>query len=339
MKKKKANEHTIIGVDSLEIQIASEQRTKIIEETEIYSKTTGEKIFTIKSQSKTGFRLSICLPKMVRANNLVPFGIMDEVCLLDLVNEISDILTNTFDVNLKMARVSTVEVNATATLHHKENINCIMNLLTLMFLQNGTKIFITAHGKDDERYNNVPLSQDVLRKVLQVESLKTPRLGNHRFAWKIYDKGLEQGMQDKGILRLEQIHSKKSLEYAKIDNRLDMFLTPENIRKLIRLYRNDFEQYFINLFWQDKSGNSFINKCVNTILMELEEETPLSTAKIHRELLSIDYGLFEQACYRFYQNRKTATQAIRRVRESGKIEIHKGAISELVQIFRAILRE
>ena len=65
MKKKKANEHTILGVDSLEIQIASEQRTKIIEETEIYSKTTGEKIFTIKSQSKTGFRLSICLPKMV----------------------------------------------------------------------------------------------------------------------------------------------------------------------------------------------------------------------------------------------------------------------------------
>ena len=60
MKKKKANEHTTIGVDSLEVQITSKQRTKI-EETEIYSTNTGEKIFTIKSQNETGFRLSICL--------------------------------------------------------------------------------------------------------------------------------------------------------------------------------------------------------------------------------------------------------------------------------------
>ena len=95
-------------------------------------------------------------------------------------------------------------------------------------------------------------------------------------------------------------------------------------------------RHFIDMYW--KSGeDSFINKCVNTVLLELQEESPLSVAKIHRDLIAIDFEIFERACKAFYSNQKTATQTIRRVRNSGKVEANNSSISELVQVFRAIL--
>ena len=119
---------------------------------------------------------------------------------------------------------------------------------------------------------------------------------------------------------------------------LNEFLTSQNIYKLIKLYQSDFRSFFVENYWK-KGEDCFTQSCVNTILLELQEESPLSTVKILRELVEIDFEFFERACYAFYKNRKTATQTIRRIRHSNKVKINKGAVRELVQIFRAILLE
>lgn len=334
---KRINKQTYIGVDGLELQVNTDStklRKENIESKELYSKRTGVKIGRVKAINSTGFRLYINLPQMVRANNIRPFGIIDKIYLEEVLNEITGILYE-FCVDVHNALVSTVEINATAQLDSKKSVECIMNLLALMFLQEGKKVFLTAHGKKNS-YKSVPLSYDILRNTYQIESLKTPRLGNKAFSWKFYDKGLEEGIQDKGVLRLEQVHNSRSLKREGLPQRLDLFLTSENILKLISIYRRSFQRYFIDVYW--KYGRQcFVDKCVNTILFELKEESPLSAAKVHKNLISIDFEIFERACRLFYPNQKTATQTIRRVRNSGKIEVNKGAVRELVQVFRAIL--
>ena len=331
---KKVNSNTHIGVDGLEIQVNTKQTKNNIESKDLYSKKTGVKIGRVKAINKTGFRLYINLPKMVRTDNVRPFGVIDKIHLEELLSEITDILFE-FCVDVHNAFISTVEINATAQLNSNKSTECIMNLLALMFLQEGKKVFLTAHGKKNT-YRDVPLSYDILRNTYQIESLKTPRLGNKAFCWKLYDKGLEEGLQDKGLLRLEQIHNKRSLDREGLPQRLDSFLTCENIVQLVRLYQKSFKNYFIDIIWEH-GEHCFTDKCVNTVLFELQDESPLSVAKIHRELISIDFEIFERACRLFYSNQKTATQTIRRVRNSGKVEINNGAISELVQVFRAIL--
>lgn len=327
------NKQTYIGVDGLEIQVKTKLRQNNIESKELYSKRTGVKIGRIKAISATGFRLYINLPKMVRTDNIRPFGIIDKIHLEEVLNEITNILVE-FGVNVCNAFISTVEINATAQLDSNKSVECIMNLLALMLLQERNKVFLTAHGKKNTCYKEVPLSYDILRNTYQIESLKTPRLGNKSFCWKFYNKGLEEGIQNKGLLRLEQIHNKRSLEREGLPQRLDLFLSSENIVQLVRLYQKSFKRYFIDIYWKH-GEHCFTEKCVNTILLELQEESPLSVAKIHSELISIDFEIFERACRLFYQNQKTATQTIRRVRNSGKVEVNKGAIGELVQVFRA----
>ena len=121
------NKQTYIGVDGLEIQVKTKLRQNNIESKELYSKRTGVKIGRIKAISATGFRLYINLPKMVRTDNIRPFGIIDKIHLEEVLNEITNILVE-FGVNVCNAFISTVEINATAQLDSNKSVECIMNL-------------------------------------------------------------------------------------------------------------------------------------------------------------------------------------------------------------------
>lgn len=335
---KKINRNTIIGLD--EIQFEVETKTEV-ETGEIVSRITGKKLGVIKQcygKRKGYYRVGICIPKIIREDNIRPVGLFDEIKLEQIINEIQDLLEDRFCVTLNKANVSTCEVNATAQLKEKENVAKIMNLLALMFVQGNGKVMFTAHGADDTLYKNIPLDTDILRKTMQIESLKTPCLGNKRFSFKFYDKSLEQRIEDRGILRLEQIYTAKGIKQAKIPTRLDMFLSVDNIKKLMQAYQEDFQEYFINIYWMC-GEKRFTEKCVNVIAEELKTETPFATAKIHRDLLRIDFKFFEKACYKHYKNRRSAQQVIRRMKKSKKICTQTGAVIELIEIFRSIIDE
>ncbi len=344
---KRVNKSTEVGLDTIEINITG--ITTAVEETELKHTRTGEKIGTIKKRNgrEQGYVISICLPKIIRADNKNPFTVLDNIKLDEVIWQIQTQLSMLFNTNFKNAYVKCVEVNATATLKRPENIDAIMNLLSLMFLQAGEKVYLTAHGVKDTQYKNVPMSKNILRQIQQVESLKTKRDTNERVSWKLYNKSLEMAEKAKskkaksteqaeeGILRLEERINKKGLVFIGLPLRLDRFLIPQNIKRLVEQYQKDFKELFLNQYWV-KGKENFTDTLVNTIVIDLQENTPLVTAKIHRNLLYIDITLFKKACLEFYDNRKVACQAVRRVKQSG-VMYHTGAVTELVEIFRAIV--
>ena len=340
---KRVNKRTEIGIDTIEINITGIKTA--IEETELKHTRTGENIGTIKKRNgrEQGYVISICLPKIIRTDNIKPFGVLDSIKLSEVIWQVQTQLSMLFNTDYKNAYVKCCEVNATATLKRPENIDAIMNLLSLMFLQAGEKVYLTAHGVKDTRYKNVPMSKNILRQVQQVESLKTKRSTNERVSWKLYNKSLEQAEKAKsteqaeeGILRLEERINEKGLAFIGLPLRLDKFLISQNIKRLVEQYQRDFRELFLNQYWK-KGDEDFTDTLVNTIVFDLQDNTPLVTAKIHRNLLYIDITLFKKACLEFYDNRKVALQAVRRVKQSGVIMYHEGAVSELVEIFRAIV--
>lgn len=340
---KRVNKRTEIGIDTIEVNITGIKTA--IEETELKHTRTGENIGTIKKRNgrEQGYVISICLPKIIRTDNIKPFGVLDSIKLSEVIWQVQTQLSMLFNTDYKNAYVKCCEVNATATLKRPENIDAIMNLLSLMFLQAGEKVYLTAHGVKDTRYRNVPVSKNILRQVQQVESLKTKRSTNERVSWKLYNKSLEQAEKaksteqaEKGILRLEERINEKGLAFIGLPLRLDKFLISQNIKRLVEQYQRDFRELFLNQYWK-KGDEDFTDTLVNTIVFDLQDNTPLVTAKIHRNLLYIDITLFKKACLEFYDNRKIALQAVRRVKQSGTVMYHTGAVTELVEIFRAIV--
>lgn len=340
---KRVNKRTEIGLDTIEINITG--ITTAVEETELLHSRTGEKIGTIRKRNgrEQGYVVSFCLPKIVRTDNTKPFTVLDSIKLDEVIWQIQTQLSMLFNTDFKNAYVKCCEVNATATLKCPENIDSIMNLLSLMFLQAEEKVYMTAHGAKDSRYKNVPMSENILRQIQQVESLKTKRNTNERVSWKLYNKSLQQAetredteQVEEGILRIEERINKRGLAFIGLPLRLDRFLIPQNIKRLVEQYQKDFKELFLNHYWK-KGDEYFTDTLINTILFDLKDNPPLVTAKIHRNLLYIDADIFKKACLRFYDNRKVALQAVRRLKQSGAVMYHEGAVSELMEIFRAII--
>ena len=88
MNKKKINEHTEIGIDTVELNIIGVE--KEIPETELFSSRTNKKIGNIKKRSRkeTGYCVSINLPRTIRDNNVHPITVLDSILLDEIVNEI-----------------------------------------------------------------------------------------------------------------------------------------------------------------------------------------------------------------------------------------------------------
>lgn len=331
---KKVNKTTTIGLDTVEVTV---NKHITLDTTEIKSQKHNKSIGRI-TPVKDGVKISICLPKALREDNIQPLGVVDACQLLRVITEVTEAL-ECFQIDISQAQVRRVEINSTAELENPTHVPAIMKFLSLMLLQNDIKVFVTAHGENDVLYKNIPLDSAIFRTRPVIESIRTERLTNKRFAFKFYNKGLESNIEGKGILRLEQVHNKESLNYAGISDELQDFLSLENIVKLIDLFKKDFQKSFLDVLWYDPATNvTFPYKLVNTIQVLLKDRRPQTVAEIQRDLISIDFELFERACYAHYgEKKKIAQQAIRRVEKSERIPTQRGAITELVKIFRAIV--
>lgn len=334
--KKKVNNTTVIGLDTIEVTVDQHIQA---ESTEIKSTRTKARLGYIKPLLH-GTRISLCLPRTIREDNINPFGLLDACHLVEVVKEITEKLEE-LQIDTSQARVTKVEINATAALDDPAHVPAILQFTAMMFLHTGQKAFFTASGEKDAMYREIPLDREILRMRPVIESIKTQRLKNGRFSFKVYNKNLESGIEDKGLLRLEQVHNRESLSYVGVSDILQDFLSVETITKLVDLYKRDFRDYFLSPYWTDPGeGVSFPERLVNTIASTLETERPLPAALIHRDLLAVDFELFQRAAVQFYgpDRRKQALQAVRRVRQSGKVETKEGAVTEFVKICRAIVK-
>ena len=206
-------QHTMLGIDTIEVII--DTPVEIIENNVVFTSNTGIKIGELKhKQGKThGYRLNINLPKCIRTNNIEPFGVIDACRLYEVTQTITEQLREHFGDYLPELQVRVAEVNATVVLRHKENVQPMLNMITGMLLQDKTNVaYLTVRGKQmGDRYKKV----ETLASGMNVESLKMPQNSTGRFSQKIYNKGLEQGIQDKkGIIRIEHIYNRSGLDFS-----------------------------------------------------------------------------------------------------------------------------
>lgn len=155
-----------------------------------------------------------------------------------------------------------------------------MNLFARMFLEDNNKVFLTVHGVNDSKYENVPLSANILRKVPQVESLRTCRCSNGRFSLKLYNKGLEQvekGFEqaDKGLLRIEEKVNSKGIAFLGIPSNLCHFLTKQNIEKLINGFKRDFREQVLDVYWY-RGEKTFADALINTMVFGFKRKYSIS---------------------------------------------------------------
>lgn len=333
---KMEKQHTMLGIDTIEVVI--DTPFEIIENNVVFKSNTGIKIGELKhKQGKThGYRLNINLPKCIRTNNIEPFGVVDACKLYEVTQTITEQLKEHFGDYLPELQVRTAEVNATIVLRHKENVQPMLNMITGMLLQDKTNVaHLTVRGKQTgERYKKV----ETLTSGMNVESLKLPQNSTGRFSQKIYDKGLQQGIQDeKGIIRIEHILNRSGLDFAKAGRSLDDFLTVESIQSLLKCFKSDFKKYFCDRFWNNTDSTPYYEQCIQMILSDLKTYKPLTTALMNRTIIEQDFSFFIKACKLHYDNPESARKAIYRVRKSGEIEIHENVADDFVRLCRGVI--
>lgn len=334
-KRSKAN-NIAIGLDSVEIDISTEYEL-IDNNYEFVSPRSGEVMGTLKHKQgkQHGYRLNLCLPKFMRKDNVRPLSVLEVVHLYEIVDYVSKQMEELFGEDYPELIVSTAEVNTTAILENKENINPMMNMLYHMMLQKDSNLCVWVHGKDSGTRHKV--EGNIYSDDFQVESIRTPRLSNKRMALKVYNKSLEENIQNDGIIRFEIVYSKQGLQHAKCGRTLQEFLTVESMKKLLHQYCADYKTYLINDFWY-KGGLLFPQYCVNKVYEHLVQfEKPLQVAIMDRRLIEYDYEIFRRACAKYYDNDDSKRKAIYRVKRSNEVEIHEHVIDDFVRISRSIV--
>lgn len=324
-----------IGLDTIEIDIKTNRE---INENihEFYSDKTGNLIGTMKRKQgkERGYRLNINLPKCVNKTNFHPFTGLDGDSLLEITKMITEEMKKLFGEEYPELIVSTCEVNTTVQFKKKDILEPMLNMFAHMFLAQDEKICIWVHGKKvGKRYEKLAS----LQSGMQIESIKTQILSNGRMSMKIYNKSLEQEIEDKGILRIETIYNRAGLNFAKAGRTLQDFLTVKSLKKIIELYRTDYKKYFTDRYWMN-GGHPFYKDCINLIYNDLKKyKKPEYVALLNRNIVEWDFKFFEKACRKYYSKKNSANKACNRVKKSKELEIREYMVDNFVEISRIII--
>lgn len=244
MGRKKKN-RVYVGIDGIDIKVNT---TTILEQNYYaFKNKNGEEIGTLKAV-KDGYLLHLCLPKVLRNDNITPFTTTDFKHMESVLKYIQKQLKTIFGNEIYDTTVRTCEVNATAELSDVNKIEPMLKLLAKILLTKGEKLFICATGEQTgKRYEAVKC----LCSGQRIESIKTAQLSNSRVKLKLYNKSKEQNITDRGLLRIEFIYSSRGLKVAKTGKTLAEFLTPTSIHSLLEWYRKDYKDLLIARYWNN----------------------------------------------------------------------------------------
>ena len=293
---------------------------------------------------KDGYLLHLCLPRVLRNDNTIPFCKEDFKHIENVLACVQTQLESLFGNDIYETMVRTAEVNATAELSNVTKTDPMLKLLATILLTKGEKLFICATGeKTGKRYEAVKC----LCSGQQIESIKTAQLSNSRVKLKLYDKSKEKNITDKGLLRIEFIYSSRGLKVARTGKTLAEFLKPDSILSLLSWYRKDYKELLIDCYWNntdrydlnDEYNVPVYEEMITIIYNDLvsHDGQPLSVALINKNLIEIDYELFKRACKRYYPKLNSAQKAWARVQKSGEIQVNIGVIDEFVSISKQII--
>ena len=232
MSRKKKN-RVYVGLDGLDIKVNT---TKVLEQNYyIFYNKKNDEIGHLQAV-KDGYLLHLCLPKVLRKDNTIPFCKEDFKHIENVLACVQTQLESLFGDGIYETIVRSCEVNATAELSNVTKTAPMLKLLATILLTKGEKLFICATGEQTgKRYEAVKC----LCSGQQIESIKTAQLSNSRVKLKLYDKSKEKNITDRGLLRIEFIYSARGLKVAKTGKTLAEFLKPDSILSLLSWYRKD----------------------------------------------------------------------------------------------------
>lgn len=340
MSRKKKN-RVYVGLDGLDVKVNT---TKVLEKNYYtFNNNINDEIGHLQAV-KDGYLLHLCLPKVLRKDNTIPFCKEDFKHIKNVLACVQTQLKSLFGNAIYKTTVRTCEVNATAELSNVTKTAPMLKLLATILLTKGEKLFICATGERvGKRYEAVKC----LCSGQNIESIKTAQLSNSRVKLKLYDKSKQQNITDRGLLRVEFIYSARGLKVARTGKTLAEFLKPDSILSLLSYYRKDYKELLIDCYWNNKDRYSLndeynvpvYEEMITIIYNDLasHEGQPLSVALINKNLIEIDYELFKRACKRYYPKLNSAQKAWARVQKSGEIQVNTGVIDEFVSISRQII--
>lgn len=133
-----------LGLDGLDITINTD--VKLEQNHYAFKNQAGKELGNLAAV-KNGYKLHLCLPKMIRNNNSIPFGVSDYKQLKNVLEFIKNNVLNLFKGESTEITVQACEVNSTVVLSRKEQTAPMLKLLSHVLLIKDEKLFIACSGE------------------------------------------------------------------------------------------------------------------------------------------------------------------------------------------------
>lgn len=149
------------------------------------------------------YSLYVNLPKLLRMNNIKPYGMLDCTRYSKLYQILSNQLTELFASNVPELIVTGIECSFSYTLANKELLNPMLNYITRAFISKNKGMHVYVKGVQSKRYKKCQVYCD----SLQVESFRTSRASDCLGSYKCYKVSILKALGDTTISSESEIET------------------------------------------------------------------------------------------------------------------------------------
>ena len=286
------------------------------------------------------YSLYVNLPKLLRMNNIKPYGILDCTKYSKIYQLLSNQLTELFSLNIPELIVTGVECSFSYTLANKELLNPMLNYITRAFISQNNGMHMYVKGVQSKRYEKCEIYCD----SLQVQSFRTSRASDCLGSFKCYNKlqeqldhetvleiqeQIKQQMKEEGILRFEWILNKRGVNRILGKNTtLWSVLSANSIKALMASYKKQ-------LFETDQLYDR-MNRLRRDIRYIMRKDAqcynPKEFVLAHKDICELDYFFIKYGLAEKYgANKRTAQKTASRLKTelADRINFTEGLIEEL----------
>ena len=285
------------------------------------------------------YSLYVNLPKLLRMNNIKPYGILDCTKYSKVYQLLSNQLTELFASNVPELIVTGIECSFSYTLARKELLKPMLNYITRAFVSKNNGMHVYVKGVQSKRYKKCQVYCD----SLQVQSFRTSRASDCLGSFKCYNKLQEQldhetnsdvkeqivhQMKGKSVLRFEWILNSRGVTRILGQNTvLWTVLSANSIKTLMDSYKQQ-------LFETDQLYDR-MNRLGRDIRYVMRKDAhcynPKEFVLAHKDICELDYAFVKYGLTEKYGNKRTAQKTASRLKIelSDRIIFTEGLIEEL----------
>lgn len=293
------------------------------------------------------YSLYVNLPKLLRMNNIKPYGMLDCTRYSKLYQILSNQLTELFASNVPELIVTGIECSFSYTLANKELLNPMLNYITRAFISKNKGMHVYVKGVQSKRYKKCQVYCD----SLQVESFRTSRASDCLGSYKCYNKlqeqldhesvletqeQIKQQMKEKSVLRFEWILNRRGVTRILGQNTvLWSVLSANSIKGLMDSYKKQ-------LFEIDQLYDR-MNRLGRDIRYVMRRDAhcynPKEFVLAHKDICELNYSFIKYGLTEKYGNKRTGQKTASRLKNelADRINFTEGLIEELRLLKKLLL--